>query len=247
MSSRRGKFRIGLMVPFTNTNLEPDFALMCPPEFMVHTVRMGGYEEEAIPGADQMRGLGTSGLDEPLRLLNGAHPDVIVYGCTSATLTHGPSFDQSLSEKMSAMSGCEAITAAGALVEGLRRTGVDRIGFASPYVAEINSLAVSYLEKSGFQVVSRAEVDSALSNEGQGAMTPSEVFNLGLAADRDDIGAIVLSCTDMRSVEIIDALEKETGKPVITSNQALLAAVIRAVSWKGQLHGFGRLLSTSTK
>lgn len=73
----RGNGRIGVLVPFTNTNLEPDMALLCPPGVSMHFARLGGYDVDAIPDAGQMAGLGAADLDEPLRLLAGVRPDVI--------------------------------------------------------------------------------------------------------------------------------------------------------------------------
>ena len=43
-------------------------------------------DEDEIPDEDQMAGLGAADMQEPLRLLLGAKPDVVIYGCTSATL-----------------------------------------------------------------------------------------------------------------------------------------------------------------
>ncbi len=49
----------------------------------------------------------------------------------------------------------------------------------------------------------------------------------GRRADSPDAEAVVLSCTDMRSIEIIDRLETAIGKPVVTSNQAMLFAAVQ--------------------
>ncbi|WP_436399001.1 maleate cis-trans isomerase family protein [Roseobacter sp. S98] len=239
---RRGK-RVGLLVPFTNTNLEPDFAMMAPPGLTVHVARMGGYDEDEIPGVEQMQGLGAAIPHEPLELLMGVRPDVVVYGCTSATLTHGPDFDRNLSRTIKEISGAHTVTAAGALIEALRALGVRRVAFASPYVPEINAMAMRYLVDCGFEISGQAEVGENLSNEGQGAMLPQDVFDLGLRAFRPDAEAIVLSCTDMRSTEIIAALEKQTGVPVITSNQAMMFGVLKAIGHHDAISGFGMLLA----
>ncbi|MEM7301817.1 MAG: Asp/Glu racemase [Pseudomonadota bacterium] len=244
-SSSRGLARLGVLVPFTNTNLEADFALMRPVGISMHFARLGGYDEDEIPDETQMQGLGASDLDEPLRLLMGVKPDVVIYGCTSATLSHGPQFDRHLAETIHATSGAATVTAAGALVSALQTMGVSRIGFASPYVPAINDLAVSFLNSLGIKTVRRSEVDGALDNEGQGALTPDAVLELGLKADDPDAEAIVLSCTDMRAVEIIDALETRTSKPVISSNQAMLHQALQAVGFGEPLHGFGSLLAKS--
>jgi hypothetical protein len=120
MRPSRGRARIGVLVPFTNTNLEPDIALMAPPGVSLHFARMGGYDEDEIPDETQMQGLGAADLQETLTLLSGAKPDVVLYGCTSATLSHGPAFDRDLAAAIKAQSGAQTVTAAGALVHALR-------------------------------------------------------------------------------------------------------------------------------
>lgn len=59
------------------------------------------------------------------------------------------------------------------------------------------------------------------------ALTPEEVFDLAIRADHDQAEAIVLSCTDMRSVEAVARIEKRLGKPVVTSNQAMIFCLMR--------------------
>lgn len=236
----RGTARIGVLVPFTNTNLEADLTLMRPEGVSFHYARMGGYDRDEIPDAEQMARLGASDLDKPLELLMGARPDVVMYGCTSATLTHGREFDRTLADKISDMSGAATVTAAGALVVALQAVNATRIGFASPYVPQINDDAIAFLSGCGFATVHRAEVTDALDNYGQGEMTPQRVFDLGRAADHPSAQAVVLSCTDMRSVETIDLLEAELGKPVITSNQAMLFEALRHLG-QTYSHGFGQV------
>lgn len=240
----RGDARLGLFVPYTNTNLEPDFALMCPDSITFHVARIGGYNEDEIPDAAQMKGLGEASLDEPIRLLSGVRPDVMIYGCTSATLTHGPQFDRNLAREISTQSGAQTVTAAGALVYALRSLNVSRIAFASPYVPAINDMAIRFLaEMGGLETCGHAGVQTTLSNEGQGAMTPDDVFNLALQADHEQAEALVLSCTDMRSIEIIDRLEQKIGKPVVTSNQAMLFQALSKLGFSEPVLGFGQLLS----
>lgn len=242
-SASRGRARFGVLVPFTNTNLEADFALMRPYGISMHFSRLGGYDEDEIPDETQMQGLGASELDEPLRLLMGVKPDVVIYGCTSATLTHGPDFDRQLASKIKASSGAATITAAGALVNALEALNIQRIAFASPYVHAINEMAIGFLSQDGIETVSRSEVTETLTNDGQGALSPQAVLELGLRADHPDAEALVLSCTDMRSIEIIDQLEAATGKPVITSNQAMLYQALQTIGFSEALRGFGTLLT----
>ena len=227
MRTDRSGPKIGVLVPFTNCNLEPDMMALCPPGCTVHFERMGGYDVDEIPGSEQMAGLGASDISETLRLLSGVRPAVILYGCTSATLTNGTTFDRELAAQIKAVSGARSLTAAGSLVAGIKALGAGKVGFASPYLGEINDQAVSFLMDEGVQVIRRADIGRELGNYGQGELTPDEVFELALKADHPDAEAIVLSCTDMRSVEAISRIEEAVGKPVVTSNQAMVFCLMR--------------------
>ena len=245
MTISRGRKRFGILVPFTNTNLEPDMALLRPEGVSMHFARMGGYDQNEIPDAKQMHVLGAANLDEPLRLLQGVQPDVILYGCTSATLTHGLSFDRELAERIETENGAHTITAAGALVNALKFLGVSRISFASPYVREINDMAIDFLKEAGFSTVHCSEVSTRLDNYGQGELLPEKVYNLGLKADHKDSQAVILSCTDMRSVEVISKLEEMLDKPVISSNQAMMFQAMRVTGIEDSMPGYGKLLRSS--
>lgn len=237
----RGRARIGVLVPFTNTNLEPDMAVLAPQGVSVHVARLGGYDAAAIPDEAQMSGLGAAGLDEPLRLIAGARPDVVLYGCTSATLTHGRQFDAALAARIRAASGAPTVTAAGALVEALKRLGASRVGFASPYVGAINRAAVAFLAEAGVDTVACADVGRELDNYGQGELTPDEVFDLACRAARPEADAIVLSCTDMRSVETVERLEAALDKPVVCSNQAMVFLALEILGLPSDEVRCGRL------
>jgi maleate cis-trans isomerase len=225
----RTRAKIGVLVPFTNTNLEADMMLMRAPDTTVHFQRMGGYDVDEIPGSDQMAGLGASDISHDLRMISGVRPDVVLYGCTSATLTHGPGFDAQLAEDIKAGSGALSLTAAGSLVAGIKAVGATRVGFSSPYLGEINQQAMDFLAANGIETVKCADVGRELGNYGQGELTPQEVFDLACQADHPDAQAIVLSCTDMRSVEAITRIEGHLNKPVVTSNQAMMFCLMRAL------------------
>ena len=237
----RNRARIGVLVPYTNTNLEQDMILLRPRGIALHFQRIGGYDVDEIPDADQMAGLGASDLTEPLTLLAGCRPDVVMYGCTSATLTHGPAFDQDLAAKIRQTMGAPSVTAAGSLVAAIQALRVRRIGFSSPYVGTINDQAVAFFADAGIETVRRADIGRELGNYGQGELTPDDVYDLALKADAPDVQAIVLSCTDMRSVEAVERLESDLGKPVITSNQAMLFCALSAIGVDPSEVACGRL------
>ncbi|MDH3742397.1 MAG: hypothetical protein OER56_12455, partial [Hyphomicrobiales bacterium] len=168
ITTSRGRARIGVLVPFTNTNLEPDLSMVRPDGISFHFARLGGYDADEIPDDKQMAGMGAATIDEPLRMIAGVKPDIVMYGCTSATLTHGVAFDRELAARIQKDTGAATITAAGALVHALTSLGTNRIGFASPYVGAINEQAVAFLADAGIETVNVADVGKALGNYGQG-------------------------------------------------------------------------------
>lgn len=243
MNDDRTGPKVGVLVPFTNCNLEPDLQLLRPPGVTFHFERLGGYDVDEVPGSDQMAGLGASDMDEALRLISGVRPAAVLYGCTSATLTHGATFDRDLSERLEAMSNAAAITAAGALVAGIKALGATRVGFASPYLGEINDQAIEFLASEGIETVKRADIGRTLGNYGQGELTPCEVTELAMKAEGSDVEVLVLSCTDMRAVEAIGNIEAATGKPVVTSNQAMVFELCHRLALAYPAGQPGRLFS----
>ena len=188
----RGVARIGALVPFTNVNMEPDLQRLRPNGVSVHTARLGGYDMDAVPDSTQMAGLGVADLDEPLALIAGVKPDVVLYGCTSATLAHGAAFDDALARTIERRTGAEAVTAAGAIVGALEALGARRISFASPYTAELNDRAIAFLDEHAIETVRRADYAVALDNYGQGALQPEEIIDFALRADSVEADALVL-------------------------------------------------------
>jgi len=218
--------RIGLIVPSSNTNLEPDFHHFCPAGVTVHSVRSGGYDVEAIPDSAEMRKFVRQSVDGNVQDLMDGRVDIIAYGCTSATLSDGPAFDTEFCQQLSDKSGKPAVTTAGALVEAINALGAKKVAFTSPYVKALSREAVEYLELSGIDVVNEVAFEKELSSLEQNALTPQDAFDMSIKADHPDAEAIVVSCTDYRSMEAISAIEEHLGKPVVTSNQALMYACL---------------------
>lgn len=120
-------------------------------------------------------------------------------------------------------------TAAGSLIAWIRAVGVSRFGFSSPCLSEINQQAKAFMAQYGIETVKCADVGREPGNHGQGELTPDEVFDLACQAYLPDAQAIVLSCTDMRSVEAIERIEAALDKPLIMSNQAMMFGLMRAL------------------
>ena len=216
-----------MIVPGSNTNAEPDCLLLAPTGVTIHTTRSGGYDVEAIPDSDEMRRFARQALDQQLQLLVDGRVELIAYACTSATLADGPGFDQAFCDEITAKTGLPAVTTAGALVEAMRDLGARRVAFTSPYVAQLADEAVDFIQQCGIEVVNQVGFEKELSSLEQNALTPQDAYQMGLKADHPQADLLVIACTDYRALEAVPALEQALGKPVVTSNSALMYACLK--------------------
>ncbi|HEV7803587.1 MAG TPA: decarboxylase, partial [Burkholderiales bacterium] len=99
----------------------------------------------------------------------------------------------------------------------------------------------SFLEASGVEVADMKGL-ALVDNLVVGRLGPETAYDLALKVDRSDADAIVLSCTNWQTMEAIERIERETGKPVITTTQASIWAALRIIGHREPVGGYGRLL-----
>jgi maleate isomerase len=222
--------RIGVMVPSTNTTFEADFQLVAPRDVTIHGQRMWlTNDAEGQAGMDRMNGE----IETGARYLATAHVDVVAYG-------------RELIETIERGAGVPAVAAAPAVVAALRHFGARRLSVATPYPDWNNQRLRAYLEASGFEVlnVEGEPVAAKSGNQGINDRDPDEVVAFAARACRPEADALLCSCTAWRSVEAVAELERRTGKPVVSSNQASIWAAFRALGRAPEIRGFGRLLES---
>lgn len=228
------KRRIGLLLPSSNTTMEPEFYAMAPEGLTIHSARM--RLEEVTPET----------LEEMARearraasLLATAEVDVLVYGCTSGSLLKGVKWERRLVEELEDETGIEAVSTAGAVVEALKELGVRRVAVATPYIDEINRLEQRFLEECGFEVAAIKGL-SLRKNTEIGVVCGDRVVELarGVAGDAE---GVFISCTNLPTIGVIERLERELDKPVVTSNQASMWMALKVLGL-GPVSGYGVLL-----
>ncbi len=225
----RGRGRVGVVVPYTNTNLEPDLNDMRPAGVSLHFTRVAGYAADHLPSTNEMKRMANTPIDAALDLLSAIRPGVVLYGCTSAGLALGLEGDRALAARLSAHCGSRVITAAGAIVEALNDLAISNLAICSPYDGVLSQSTANFFITAGFGVTSTSIPEQDLDSLEQGLISPDEVMGLALEADHENAEAIVIACTDMRAVECIEAIESRLRKPVISSNQALMFAAVNAL------------------
>ena len=116
----------------------------------------------------------------------------------------------------------------------------------TPYPDWNNQKIRAYLEAVGFEVLNvEGEPRAARSgNQGINDQDPEDVIAFASRVCRPEADALLCSCTAWRSLEVVGELERRTGKPVVTSNQASIWAAFRKAARTVTKTGFGRLLAS---
>lgn len=237
MSSARR--RVGLLVPAINVMVEDELVLASPPDLGLHIDRLD--VDRSLPLRDQFAQMVAEAPARAL-VLSKARVEALGFACTSASFFEGPDADRRLTASIEAASHLPAVSTSGALVAALRHLGVGRIALATPYVKWVWEAEAGYFEAAGFEVRSAVGLDRT-GGADIAELSEEEVRDLVATADRPEAEAVVVSCTDLPVMPLIEGLETHHGKPVVASNQALLWALRRAVGLGG-LTGYGLLLSS---
>ena len=216
--------RVGLMIPSSNTMMEVDFTRDLPPEAALHTARM--FMEDTTPAGESRM------LDEfalpAARDLGTARPDVVVFGCTSAGALRGNDYDTELCERISELTGAPVVSTIGAVRAAIEASGAASIGVITPYVDELNEKIKASIEADGTEVAAIAGL-GITDNFEIAEVEPDEIAAfavraLGHLAAEDGIDLVFASCTNFAAMAARAAIAQRLGLPVITSNQAVLAA-----------------------
>jgi maleate isomerase len=175
--------------------------------------------------------------------LASAEVDVILQAGTAIAFFRGFGHDRELSERITASTGIKATTSLTAVVDALGALGIKRPAIATSYLADIDARLVDVLEQSQFKVAAIRGMGFKKSID-MGKVSPDATYALAkqVARSAPDADGILISCGNLRSFEAIEPLEKDTGLPVVTSNQAGLWQALRMAGINEQLPNLGQLL-----
>lgn len=170
--------------------------------------------------------------------LNTALPVAYAYACTSGSFVGGLAGERALTETMREAGGAPAVTTSGALLAALAELEVSRVAVATPYDPEVTRRLESFLGEAGVGVVSSAHL--GLTRD-IWKVPYRATFELVRDADHESAEAVVVSCTNLATYDLIRPLEEALGKPVLTANQATMWAALRLVG--RSLQGPGQRLA----
>jgi maleate isomerase len=241
--------RIGLLVPHADIGPESELQAMAPPSVSIHSTRVpfgamaaGGGMDPTIPLAPVKAFAESPHLDEAAELLAAAPVDAIAYGFTSSAYVIGAGAETEMIRRLEGRTrGIPVVAPCAAVVEALGTLGVSRIAQVDPpwFDDELNRLGRGYYEAAGFDVVYSAPCGLPSS---QTDIRPGELYDWVSEHTPGDADAVVIGGNGFRAVGVIAPLEERLGRPVITANQALFWAALRAASGDpGAITDYGRL------
>jgi maleate cis-trans isomerase len=218
--------RLGILVPSGNVAIEPEFRLMTPEgnEEIVKNLRKA---EEQIADASEV--------------ISHVDPAVVVMAGTGVSFIDGYGYDQMLIKKMKERNGnLPTTTTSTSVIAAFRKLGITKVSMGMAYVEQVSRTAMKFVEDNGVKVIKAKWLN-------KGGMDIAEVsketiYRLAKEVDDPESEAVFISCVNLHTIEIIEKLENDLKKPVITSNQATMWNILRLANIKDRMEGFGQLL-----
>ncbi|MEZ5478808.1 MAG: aspartate/glutamate racemase family protein [Thiolinea sp.] len=230
--------RLGLIVLSSDLTTEPDYARLLPRDQVAcYTTRVQSQNPTTPENLLKM----LPRLRAAAALFPEDHaPAAICYSCTAASVLMG---DEAVTQAIQeAWPGVPVVTPSHSAALALRALGARRISILTPYLPETSVPVTAYFTQQGFTVL-RSECLGIEDDRLMARVTPDSIFAAACALDHPDSDAVFISCTALPAVQVIDRVEQQLGKPVVTSNQATLWAMLRQAGITAQPQGYGQLFN----
>ncbi len=237
MSSRK---RIGVLTPSSNTALEPLTSAMvatvsgASAHFARFTVTEISMQEAALRQFDDSKIL------EAARLLADAHVDVIGWSGTSSSWL-GFERDAQLCARIAEATGIPATTSVMALNELLAAAGVRKLGLVTPYRADVQERIVANFRSIGVDCSAERHLGISV-NFDFAEVEPDALARMAREVAAAGCDAVTMLCTNLRSAQLAEPLERELGIPVFDSTATVVWKALKLVGADTrQVQGWGRV------
>lgn len=248
--------RLGVIYP-DDGDADADFYEMAPRDVSVLVTRNAGWSPTYDGGGvDPVEGLREhlSGghLEDAATRLARVRPDVLAFACLSCSFAGGVGYDEKICDLLREVGRCPATTATTALLCALEALQVSSVAMVSGYDGNRNKMLEELLHRHGVRCVAQRtftippEVtefyESLGMAPGQSQVRGPEVaYHLGKAVDSPAADAVVVTSTAFRTAPMIDLLERDLGKPVLTANQVLMWHAMQLTGTQPTTESYGRL------
>ena len=207
--------RLGLIILQSDETIEQEIRATLPSNISINHSRIPCDKIVSSENLSQMQ------IDLPTasELLPKIKYDSIGYACTSgATIIGSSEVEKLISSKQESGLVTDPIKAT---KEALINLNCHNIAFVSPYEQSVTEAMRLNLHHDGFKIkdqISFNETDDTVVARIAEEDSLKAIIDIG----RNDVDAIFISCTNLKTFNIIDKAEKVLQKPVISSNQALI-------------------------
>jgi len=230
--------RIALVLPADNTVIEPELYALGIDGVSYHGLRLTSDDPETMR---RQAGELATAIDEMAA-------DVVVYACAETSFNGGSGTSELLSEHMMARCSVPVITATAAMVDAVQHLGLHGVTVISPYSAQSGALLEASLAERG--ISTRASCHHDFSETSRDPRTWYDTnrqeswisYEMARRTDVPDSDGVLVSSTNLRTLATVQALEDDLGKPVVTSNQAILWRCFVELGAAVAVPGHGRLL-----
>jgi maleate isomerase len=235
--------KVGVLVPSTNTIVEPELYAMAPPGVTFHVSRMYlavhaiGSDAEGRAFLDTQRAALSTALRDVLTL----EPDHLLLGITALSFLDGVEGHRQFKRALEAEAGLRVTTAAEAADAALSAYQARRLAILSPLPPMMDAHFRRFFGEAGYEVVriKRLECPTTLSIAQVGEATLRAALT---ELAQPEVDAILQLGADLAMARLADEAERWLGKPVIAITAAMLWHALRTCGIRDQLRGFGTLL-----
>ena len=223
----------GLIVLQTDLTMEPELRGVFGGYGLYHT---------RIPNAPEVTPETLAAMEREMpRTASLLPPEVRVigYGCTSGATVIGPHRVAALVRRSQPQA--RVTDPLCALLAACEHLGVARLGFVTPYVADVSALMRGRIEEAGLHIAGFGSFEQVEDRVVAGISEDSTLAAMERVAAMAPCDAIFAACTNLRGFGIVDRAEATTGVPVLTSNLALGWHMLHLAGVETAGRGPGRL------
>ncbi|MEB4592699.1 Asp/Glu racemase [Candidatus Thiothrix sp. Deng01] len=229
---------IGLIALASDTVSEPEARAFLPTDGVgLYVSRVPMSDVATVESLGQMQ----DNLQNAAALLvPDDHLDVVAYGCTAgATLIGSDAIARMVNAtRRTPVAYTDPILAG---VAALQALDCRRIALLTPYADTVGDVVANHFTANGFDIVAKASFKK-LGDPDIARISPLSIYREAVALGSDErVDGVFISCTALRVSGVIEAIERDLGKPVASSNQALAWQCLRLAGYHDALNGRGRL------
>jgi len=238
----RAKFAV--IVPSTNTSVQPEYDAMRPPGVTNHISRIAIPDSPVTDNAsflaliDNIRAATNAAIDIAMTM----DPDDVILGMSAETFWDGAEGSDRMLGALQARTGRKVVMASHAVNEALRRFGqIRRIAIITPYLPVGDMQVRRFFEDCGYDVLAlnglKCPSPTRIAHESEQALKRAIQ-----AVDDKQVEAIVQVGTNLAFARVAAMAETWLEKPVIAINTATWWWALRSNGIEDRLPGHGRLL-----